>query len=204
MMAHQNVISRGWVYSPAQNSQMILTVYHQAPQSLYTTLEVPGIGVVASGYSDGIAWEVNPLMGPRLLSGDEAAAEARRADFYATLNYATHYPQRTVIGRTVFDEEEVWEVEATTVVGDVETLYFDVHSGLLRGSTTVRRTEVGAMTSTTMFREHREIDDLLLPVVMKQKSGGIEMIITLDEVHYDVDTMPSLDPPAVVLELVGQ
>ena len=201
-MAHDNVISRGWVSSPGQ--QMVLTVYHAAPDERYTTLEVPGLGVIASGYSDGVAWELNPIMGPRLLHGDEAAQEARRADFYATLNYATHYPQRSVVGRSVFAAVEVWEVAAQTVQGDEETLYFDIDTGLLRGSRVVSRTESGAMISTTTFQEYREHSGVLLPVVMSQEFGGVEVIITLDEVHYDVETMPSLAPPPVVLQLAGR
>jgi len=200
-MAHRNVISRGWVSAPG--TQMVLTVYHAAPDDLYTTLEVPGIGVIASGYSDGIAWELNPIMGPRLLRGDEAAMEARRADFYATLNYTTHYPQRTVVGRAIFADAEVWEVSARTIQGDDETLYFDIDTGMLRGSKVVSHTETGAMISTTTFREHREISGILLPVVMAQESGGVEVLITLYEVYYDVETMPSLAPPPVVLELIS-
>ncbi len=202
MLGHQNVISRGQVRAPG--AQMRLTVYHAAPDSLYTTLEVPQLGVISAGYSDGVPWKFNPLMGPRLLVGDEAVQEARRADFYATLNYTTHYPQRTLIGRAVFAGTETWEVSAQTVLGDHETLYFDVDSGLLRGSQVLRRTDSGALPSTTTFSEHRSIGGILLPVVMIQESVGVEVIITLDEIHYDVESMPSLAPPPMVLELVSE
>ena len=201
MMAHHNVITRGRVSTPS--SQMTLTVYHSAPDTLYTTLEVPGVGVITSGYSDGTAWEFNPIMGPRLLEGDEAVLEARRADFYATIHYETHYPERAVVGSGVFDGAAVWEVAAQTVLGDEEALFFDMDTGLLRGARTVRRTASGAMISTTTFEEYREIDGILLPVVLSQDSGGVVLTITLDEVHYDVETMPSLEPPPVVRALIG-
>lgn len=202
MMAHHSVISRGRVSAPG--TEMRLTVYHAAPDALYTTLEIPEVGVISSGYSDGVAWEFNPIMGPRLLTGDEAVQEARRADFYATLNYTTHYPQRAVIGRTEFAGTSAWEVSAQTVLGDSETLYFDVDSGILRGSRVIRRTDSGAMASTTTFSEHRPVDGILLPAVMTQESAGVEVVITLDEVHYDVESMPSLAPPPAVLELISQ
>ena len=200
-MGHHNVITRGRVSTPS--SQMTLTVYHSAPDTLYTTLEVPGVGVIASGYSDGTAWELNPIMGPRLLEGDEAVLEARRADFYATIHYKTHYPERAVVGSGVFDGAAVWEVAAQTVLGDEEALFFDMNTGLLRGARTVRRTASGSMSSTTTFEEYREIDGILLPVVLSQDSGGVVLTITLDEVRYDVETMPSLEPPPVVRELIG-
>ena len=200
MMAHHNVITRGRVATPS--SQMTLTVYHSAPDALYTTLEVPGVGVIASGYSDGIAWEFNPIMGPRVLEEDEAVLEARRADFYASIHYDTHYPERSVVGRGVFDGAAVWEVAALTVLGDEEALFFDMDTGLLRGARTVRRTASGAMTSTTTFEEYREIDGILLPVVLSQESGGAVLTITLDEVHYDVEAMPPLGPPPAVRELI--
>lgn len=201
-MAHQNVITHGRVSTPS--SEMALTVYHAAPATLYTSLEVPGVGTITSGYSDGIAWEFNPIMGPRLLGGDQAIMEARRADFYATMHYDVHYPERAVVGREVFDGAAVWEVAARTVLGEKEVLFFDMHSGLLRGTRTVRRTEGGAMSSTTTFEEYREIGGIMLPVVLSQEFAGGVMTVTLDEVHYDVETMPSLEPPQVVRELIGQ
>ncbi|MFT5684370.1 MAG: hypothetical protein ACI8RZ_005311 [Myxococcota bacterium] len=201
MMAHHSVISRGQVIAPG--SQMMLTVYHEAPDTLYTTLEIPDVGVISSGYIDGVAWEFNPIMGPRLLEGSEAVKEARRADFYATLNYATHYPQRAVIGSGEFAGVAVWEVSAQTVLGEQETLYFDVETGLLRGSSALRQTAGGTMSTTTTFSEHRLIEGILLPVVMVQDFAGVEVVITLDKVHYDVETMPSLTPPPVVMELIS-
>ena len=39
---------------------------------------------------------------------------------------------------------------------------------------------------------------------MIQESAGVEVVITLDEIHYDVESMPSLAPPPVVMELVSQ
>ncbi|MDG1478697.1 MAG: hypothetical protein P8R54_03865 [Myxococcota bacterium] len=202
MLSHHNVISRGQVNAPG--AQMRLTVYHAAPDTLYTTLEIPQLGVVSAGYSDGVAWEFNPIMGPRLLTGDEAVEEARRADFYATLNYTAHYPQRTLIGRAKFAGTETWEVSVQTALGDRETLYFDIDSGLLKGSQVLRRIESGALASTTTFSEHRRVGGILLPAVMIQESAGVEVIVTLDEIHYDVESMPSLAPPPVVLELVSQ
>lgn len=199
-MAHQNVITRGRVST--LGSQLTMTVYHAAPDALYTTLEVPGVGVIASGYSGGVAWEFNPVMGPRVLEGDEAILEARRADFYATLHYDAHYPQRAVVGRAEFDGAAVWEVTAQTVLGDHEVLFFDMSTGLLRGAQTVRRTASGSMTSTTSFEEYREVSGILLPVVLSQESEGGELTITLDEIHYDVEAMPSLEPPPAVRALI--
>jgi hypothetical protein len=202
MLAHHNVISRAVVETPG--AELMLTIYHQAPDALYTTLEVPGVGVIASGYRDGVAWELNPIMGPRLLSDDETAQEAQRADFYATLHYARHYPPRRLVGPTELDGVAVWEVSARTALGDAETLYFDIDTGLLRGSRVIRRTESGAMASSTTFQQHGEFGGILLPVVMTQRSGGVAVVITLESVHYDVETMPSMDPPPTVQALIDR
>src|SRR5690349_14456734 len=53
--------------------------YKAEPNKSYSEVELPGMGKIESGLSEGVAWERNPMMGPRIKEGEEKATALRSA-----------------------------------------------------------------------------------------------------------------------------
>ena len=59
---------------PAMGMSMTVNSAVRRPNQIIIDSEIPGVGAMRQGYDGATAWSVDPMQGPRILSGLEAAA----------------------------------------------------------------------------------------------------------------------------------
>ena len=63
--------------------------YSEEPDQYYTTMDIPGVGVMELGVTHGVAWQKSALMGTRVMTGIERADALREAMLNATASTTT-------------------------------------------------------------------------------------------------------------------
>src|SRR4051812_28497678 len=62
---------------PAQGIKGTMTAYAAAPDKIFTTMEIEGVGKIEAGAANGLAWENSFFQGPRIREGIERADTMR-------------------------------------------------------------------------------------------------------------------------------
>ena len=96
--SHSNQLAQGYIDIAAQGLRGPVSLYMESPNSKMMVMEIPGMGQVVRVFDGDIGWEINPMLGPRLLTEDELKVEAHDAAFNAPLAWDTLYPERELKG----------------------------------------------------------------------------------------------------------
>jgi hypothetical protein len=175
------------------------------PDKALEKMNIPGMGELMEGFDGTTAWSVNPVQGPRLISGKQLEQRRHRASFDATLHQEESIKSLETVELADFEGKKAYKVKVTRTNGDESFEYFDVDSGLLVGSTMTMDTEMGQVTSNTVLSDYKEFDGVRMPTkVVVRSSVGPEFITTIDAVHHNVVPPTTFDLPAQIKALVGK
>jgi hypothetical protein len=199
----QSEVMTGHVEMTAQNLKGTLTRYSAPPDKSYTVMELDGVGKIEEGSAGGVAWENNPMTGPRIKSGAEKAQSLREATFNGPLNWQKMYVKAETAGVETIDGEECYKVVLTPAEGKPETTYYQKKSGLVVRTTTVASSPMGEFPVEQDVSDYKNFDGVLLPTKMVQKVAGQEIVFTIDSVKVNEQiTADRFNPPAEVKALM--
>jgi len=178
-----------------------------APPNVYTDIFMGSFGSVERGLTDGVAWELNPMEGPKILKGEEADSQKRQAALNEFLDWKKHYSDATVIAESTVAEKPAWEIEFTTIAGKKLKHYFDKESGLM--------VQTVAETVTTTYGDFKEVDGLKLPHKIASLGGKYNVEIAINSFKHNTEipaekfALPAtiqeiINPPAAAAEAAGE
>lgn len=167
-----------------------------APPNVYTDIFMGAFGSVERGLTDGVAWELSPVEGPKILEGEEADSQMRQAALNEFLDWKKYYTEAKTLGEATVADAAAWEVEFTTTAGKKLKHYFDKESGLM--------VQTVADAVTTTYEDFKEVDGLKLPHKISSKGGryGIEILISSFEHNTDIPA-DKFTLPSTIQELLG-
>jgi len=156
----------------------------------------------------------HPLMGALLLKGTELLQSRVEASWFAALKQGEAYESLRTVGRESFEGKECWKIEVVTrpLPGmDAEATresrttheYYEIESGLLRGSKSRMESELGTVASTTVFAEYGEKGGRLLATRTIVRQTGQEIVLTVDSVELDTLGPEAFLPPPEVQALLA-
>ena len=151
----------------------------QMPNKLVSKTTLQGIGEILQGYDGTTAWAIDPMQGPRLLSGKELDQMKMRADPNNELHEAANYKSMDVVADTTFEGRPAWKLHLVRNSGDETREYFDKESGLLLGSQQFVETPMGTIESTMIAQDYKPMAGVLMPTKMIQRAGTNEVTITI-------------------------
>lgn len=195
---------KGTFEIPAQGIKGNLSVVAAAPNSILFVVTLPGLGELQRGYDGKLAWSIDPAIGPRLLEGRELDEFRHSADFYDELHDPAKFKSITVVGRTQFEGQDVYEVKLVRDSGFEYTEFFSVESGLMVGGKLNASSHMGQTPMTSVITEYKPFDGLLLPTVTRQRTMGLEQVITVGSVSFDAVDPKTFELPPVIAALAGQ
>ncbi len=202
---HKSEVMTGTVEMTAQNVRGTVTRYSAPPDKTYTVMELDGVGKVEEGAADGVAWETNPMTGPRVKSGEEKAQSLREAVFNGPLNWRQMYAKVETSGVETIDGEECYKVVLTPADGTPETEYYQKKSGLAVRMVTTTSTPMGDFPVEQDVSDYKSFDGVLMPTKMVEKVGPQQFQITIDSVKVNQDlASDQFNPPADVKALMGK
>ena len=198
-------IMTGHVEMGAQNVKGTLTRYAAPPDKSYTVMELDGVGKIEEGSAGGVAWENNPMTGPRVKGGEEKAQSLREAVFNGQLNWQKMYVKAETTGVESIDGEECYKVVLTPAEGKPETTFYQKKSGLVVRTTTVASSPMGEFPVEQDLSDYKTFDGVLLPTKMVQKVAGQQITFTIDTVKVNEQIAPDkFSPPAEIKALMDK
>lgn len=172
------------------------------PGLQHTRIELPNIGVVESGVRDGVAWEMNPISGPRIMEGSEAEFTIRAAQPDAPLHWQEQYPEAKTAGTEDVGGEPAYRVVMTGDAMPV-TMFFSVDSGLLLKTQLTLETQVGKIPVEQVVDNYTDFGGILTPSKTTVNQAGNQVIITLSSAETNVDIPDErFTPPDAVQALL--
>ncbi len=171
---------KGTISSPFGNQDF--EQYNKAPDKTWLSTSTPrGPRITAWDGTQGWtqAGRVEPMR-------DTVEIKAN-SDFYRSFKFTDRYK-----GARVFRKEKVGERDAWVVMVRIpdspfqDVLYFDVENGLLLRRTTLRRTSLGPLPSTTDFSDYRDVNGIKVPFKVLVSTPDVIQTIQVTEMKLNV------------------
>jgi len=195
---------KGTFEIPAQGMKGDLSVVAAAPNFIRMVVTLPGLGELQRGFDGKLGWSIDPAIGPRLLEGRELDEFRHSADFYDELHEPAKFRSITVVGRTQFEAQDVYELKLVRDSGFEYTEFFSVESGLMVGGKLNASSQMGQMPMTSVITEYKPFDGLLVPTVTRQRMMGLEQVMTVASVSFDAVDPKTFDLPPAIAALAAQ
>jgi len=183
-------IAKGTIEIPAMSLSGTVESHEKAPSSMLVVVNLGGAAFQRG--CDGItAWADDPQNGLRTETGAEADDSKRQSDFYHQVNMRKYYSKWNVTGTEKIGDHDAYAVEATSVAGDVDKLYFDTQSGLLVRAITTVHTPQGSTVIRSDLSDYRDTDGIKLPFTVHQSSAQSDYTLKFTEVKHNVQLADS-------------
>jgi zinc protease len=158
-----------------------------APNRLVVVTEFGPAGKTVQGTDGQSAWLLSPILGDRLLEGEEKAAILFQAEFNKEANWKTAYQKVECTGIDDVNGKPAYKVVLTPKAGKPTTRYFDKESHLHVKETITQATPMGEITVEMYPSDYKKVDGILLPFTVTQKVLGQSVEIKMTEVKHNVD-----------------
>ena len=151
-----------------------------------------------------IAWDANPMQGPRLLSDKELAQTLEGADFYGNLLYpADRYARMENLGVVPFAGEPAYKVKLVRKDSGRETTqYFSVATALIIGTESVQESQMGTMQISSTLSEYKTFGGIKFPTKTEVTMGANKLTMTISEIVINGAPATAFDVPAAVQALI--
>ena len=200
--AVKTMAGSGKFVMPAQGITGDLTMYSQAPDKSYAVVDIQGVGKMEEGTDGTVAWELSPITGARVKSGDEAAAEIRSSATDIHTNWKKYYQSAEVTALEDVGGKPAYKLVLTPKSGSAETQWYDKDSGLILKSTMTMDTPMGKAPVEVTFSDYKKEGDITMPTKMVQSVAGQQFEINFDKVDFNAPVPASrFDLPADIKAL---
>lgn len=195
----KSMVSKGTFSMPMMGMDASLEVYVAPPGKSRMTVDMGSFGSASSGVNGDVAWDDNPMMGQRILKGNERADALRRAQVDQFINWQEQFSSAKVAGEQAVAGEDCVIVEFTPVEGSPIKGFFSKASGLML------KMEAQANTSTVVmeFSDFRDVSGMKMPfkTSMSTPEMGFDMIFDSIEVNVDIPDA-TFDLPAGIKRML--
>jgi hypothetical protein len=193
----------GTINFAAQGLKGTVTRYAADPDKSYFIIELEGIGKIESGTLGGVAWDKNPMMGPRLKTGEEKSQGVREASFNEPIHWRKLFSKAETTGVESVDGDECYKVVMTPAEGKPETRFFSKKSGLVVKTTMTAVSQMGEVEVEALVSDYKDFGGVKMPTKMVQKAAGQEFILTIESVKVN-EELPAdrFEPPADIKALI--
>ena len=200
----KSIVMTGTVSIEGRNISGPVSVWQEAGKS-YTSIEFPGIGKVEEGFDGNIAWEMNPMQGARIKTGEERAAAVRSGRLNLIASWKEDYKSATTVGEEVVNGKPTWKVELIPNEGKRETFYMDKTTGLPTKISQSLVTPMGEIAIEMILTDYRDVDRIKTPFTMIQNAVGQVMAMKFAKISYATPIPPDrFELPAQVKALASK
>lgn len=194
MVVHGNI-------SMAQqmNGQIEMTMKESGKSKVKMTMTGNGMQMVAEQGCDGEnCYDSNPMMGARLLQGQEKEQFKISNNFKAAYEWRDYYKDLEYQGEAMVGDRKTHKVKMKTSAGIDMTQYIDMESNLVLRMDMVTIGPMGQMNIESYFEDYKDIfKGIQYPMKSKMTMMGQEVLITFDKVEVNQpvpDSMFELPP----------
>jgi hypothetical protein len=179
--------------------------YADSSNNSYESMALEGIGKVDSGVLNGIAWESNPITGPRLREGAEKADSLRDSRFNAPLYWRELYKSAETAGIEDVNGESCYKVILTPASGKPSTNFYSKKTGLLVKISRVVTSQMGEVPVELFVQDYKTYDGIVMPAKISQKMMGSEIVVSTNDVKFNTEIAKDrFEPPPDVKKLMAK
>lgn len=163
-----------------------------------TTIQISGVGLIESGVKDGVAWESNPVTGPRIVDGFAAELAIANARPGATARWREVYSAVEATAIEDVNGEAAYRVVHTLGKGGSLRGFYGVESGLLL------KLEFSAEPPVAqLYEEYSNVDGILAPRRVVMMAAGQRTVMNFTSLESNVEIPDErFDPPESVQALL--
>jgi len=163
---------------------------------------IPGVGAIQVGFDGTTAWSVDPMQGPRILTGKEADEIREQADPRATARSAELFTSMQTVADTTMNGERCYLVKFNWKSGRETFDCYSATSGLMVGSKSVQPTQMGQIPVSTTYSDYKKFGDFLMPTKTVNSMMGQEQVMTITAVQVGTGAGVTIVAPPEIKALV--
>jgi hypothetical protein len=203
LAGRKSMHSTGEFSIPAAGMSGQFEAYSARPNLYAMRVTVPGFGDIRSGYTGEVGWSLNPMEGPRLLTGAEATQTADDADFDSSLRLEGRIASMTTVELTKLGGRDCYKVRVEWKSGRETFDCYSPETGLLVGSISKQESNMGSLEAITLYDDYRSFDGFSVPTRMTVQVMGMEQVISITSVMFDHVEESAFAVPTEVKPLIG-
>lgn len=196
--------SVGVLAIPGAGITAALEVWQARPNRTQITVSVPGFGEVRTGFTGENGWSIDPVDGPRVLDGLEAAQAADDANFDSHLRTAALIDSMRTVERTTLGGHACLKVRTSWKSGRITNDCYSTQTGLLIGSLRTHYASTGPADALILYEDYRQFGDVRVPTRITTQVNGVDQIITLHSVTLNDVPDSAFEPPAGIRTLISR
>src|SRR5258708_4813861 len=173
---HKTESRTGTMTLAAQGLKGSIAGFAAAPNQTYAVIELEGIGKIEQGASGDVAWDKNPMLGPRVKSGEEKAQALRESTFNEPVRWRELFVKTETVGRETIEGEDCYKVVMTPKEGKPETSYYSKKSGLVVKQEVTQVSQMGEVTVEVSVSDYKVFDGVNVPTRMGHRVPAHELI----------------------------
>lgn len=192
----------GVIEVPAQNLRGTLEIMSARPSRSVVRMDIGGLGRQEMGFSDGVGWMIDPMVGPSLVTGKPLAEMKNDAHFDATLHPPDLVASIVTVARVEFDGRQAYKATVTYRTGETRDEYFDVDTGLLIGTEGISETPMGKVPMKITLRDYKVFGTIKQPTRVIQSALGFEQHFVIETLELNTVKPEALDPPPMIRAII--
>ena len=191
LSAIEGVRSEGTFEMAAAGISASFVSMQRRPNQMAMSIVISGMGEMKQG-SDGVTvWASDPMQGPRIMTGAEAAAFMDGADFKAMVRTPDLFTAMELAGEGEVGGEKCLKVKLTWKSERVTTECYSATSGLILETSGTQSTPQGEVATVGRLSEYKAVGGFLMPHKVVNSMMGFEQVLTITKAEVG-EQAPSL------------
>ena len=159
---------------------------------------ISGLGKMRQGSDSTIVWALDPVQGPRILKGKEAAERRELEDFRGMSRDPSFVTDAKTIVRMTMEGEQCFQVRLTWKSGRTTNECYSEKTGLLVTMDAVETTSMGDIPVSRTYSEYKTFGGLTVATKVVEKAQGIEAVQHITEMTFEtIDDAKLALPPQI-------
>lgn len=183
MMHAAQVTTKGGMTMSAAGISATFEMVQLAPNLMHMVTTIPGLGSIQVGFDGTTAWSIDPMQGPRVLSGKEADELREQGDPRAMARSTELFTATQTVADTTMNGERCYLVKLNWKSGRETFDCYSATTDLMVASKSVQQTQMGAIPVTTYYSEYKKFGDFMIPTKTVNSMMGQEQVMTITGVE---------------------
>lgn len=171
------------------------------PNQVFAKTVIGGMGEMLAGFDGTIAWQTNPMTGPRLLSGPELEEMKQQSDPTASLRTSENIVSSETVEKTSMNDQECYKVKHTWKSGSVTQDCFSVANGLIVATIAKQASQMGEIEVVQMLSDYKDFGATKQPTTITSQMMGQSVVMKLLSVEWDNVDPKEMELPAEIKAL---
>lgn len=187
--------------APSMGMSMTINSVAARPNLVVVVTDVPGLGVIRQGFDGTTAWSSDPMQGPRILNGMEAAALVEGSTFNNIVRSKDLFSAMEPAGTYDAGGDMTSCVKFTWKSGRETTDCFSNATGLIARTLTKQVTQMGEVEVEMLIKDYRSVNGLVVPFRVESNMMGMAMSITTTSMEFTAQPASMFELPAEIKAL---